>query len=90
MRLLPRQQTNPRWTAKRRGNKVIRKVSPLISDASLDMRHIRRRIHRQVLIICHDVDKVRLLLGLVATRWDRLSGGNQAHGEEVGELHAKR
>ena len=68
---------------------MIRKKGSLVLDAGLDMRHIRWRIHRQVLIICHDVDKVRLLLGLVPIRGDGLSGGDQAHGQDIGELHAE-
>lgn len=67
---------------------MIRKIPSLVLDAGLDMRHISWRIHRQVLIICHDVDKVRLLLGLVPIRGNSLSGGDQAHGQDAGELHA--
>lgn len=87
MRLLPRQQTNPRRTTKRRGNKVIRKIGSLVLDASLDMWHIRWRIHRQILIVCHYIDEVRLLLGLASTGGDGLSSGDQAHGQNIGDLH---
>lgn len=68
---------------------MIRKIRSLVLDTGLDMRHIRWRIHRQVLVIRHDVDEVRLLLGLVLIRGDGLGGGDQACGQDIGELHAE-
>lgn len=89
MRLLSRQQANPRRAAERRGDKMIRKVHSLALDIAHNMRHISWRIHRQVHIIRHDKEEVGLLCDDFApARGNRVNYGEQArYGQEVGELH---